>query len=248
MRTSDGGIARQIRRRLHVCLAAALLGHGAAAKAEGDETGATASLTVASDYMLRGFSQSKGKPVVQGGAAYTTASSWTLGAWGSSVDFVDAGQPSDGAHVELDLYVSRAWTLSEHVGFDATLIRYVYPSTVPGVSYDYNELILAFHVTDIISTTLIYSNDAFATQQPALLGEIAAQYPLPHGLELSGRLGYYDLEDAFGARYSYYSVGLAKQLGKFTLAWRYDGADRAGRELWGDDARGRMVLQLSTDF
>ena len=40
----------------------------------------------------------------------------------------------------------------------------------------------------------------------------------------------------------------AKQLGKFTLAWRYDGADRAGRELWGDDARGRMVLQLSTDF
>jgi hypothetical protein len=55
-----------------------------------------------------------------------------------------------------------------------------------------------------------------------VLGEIAAQYPLPHGLELSGRLGYYDL-DAFGA------VGLQPERSAWEIhpGWRYDGADRA---------------------
>ena len=103
MGTSDSGIAGQVRRGVHVCLAAVLLGHGAAAKAEDDATGVTASLTVASDYMLRGFSQSKGQPVVQSGVSYATASGWTVGAWGSNVDFVDDELPSDGDHVELDL-------------------------------------------------------------------------------------------------------------------------------------------------
>ena len=245
---SSTWIAGPQRQWLSAFLVSFLLGACAPASANSDSTGFGASVTLASDYMLRGFSQSKGKPALQGGVAWTSESGWIAGAWGSTVDFVEDGVPSDGAHVELDLYVGRSWSLSERLALDATLIRYAYPGTVPGVSYDYNELILAFHVGDRVSATMIYSNDAFGTAHPALLYEIAAQYPLPHGLELSGRLGHYDLDQAFGSSYAYYGVGLAKNFGNVTLEWRYEGADRDGRRLWGDDADPRMVLQLSADF
>jgi uncharacterized protein (TIGR02001 family) len=246
--SQDTWIAGRLHHWLSASLASLLVGGCGPAVANSDAIPFSASVTLASDYMLRGFSQTKGNPALQGGIAWTGPSGWMAGAWGSSVDFVDEDLPSDGAHVELDTYVGHSWSLSERLAFDATLIRYTYPGTVPGVSYDYNELIFGFHAGDRVSATMIYSNDAFGTAQPALLYEIAAQYPLPHGLELSGRLGYYDLDQAFGSGYAYYGIGLAKSFGRLTLEWRYDGADGAGRRLWGDDADPRLTLQLSAEL
>jgi uncharacterized protein (TIGR02001 family) len=208
----------------------------------------SATVTLASDYVFRGFSQTSGAPALQAGLDWSSPSRLVVGAWTSSVDFVDDGAPPDGADVEVDVYLTHGWKIGERLSLDTTLIRYIYPGTLPGVDYDYNELVLALHPGDIATVTIVYANDAFASGEPALLCELAASYPLSRGPELSTRLGYYDLERAFGAGYAYYGLGLAWTFGSFTLDARYEGTDGAGRRLWGENADGRLVLQLSAHF
>lgn len=247
MRSEDTGTSIRGLIAAASCAAAVIVACNAAL-AEDPATGLEASVGVTSDYMLRGYTQTKGQPAVQAGLDYALGADWSVGAWTSNVDFTDPGTPDDGARVEIDLYVARAWTLSERLALDATLVRYAYPGTAPGVSYDYNELMLALHVSDLVTATVVYSNDAYATGRSAMLYEVSARHPLPCGLELSARIGQYDLERAFGSAYAYYGVGVAKAFGRFELSGHYDGADAAGRRLWGEDAAGRFVLTLSAAF
>jgi len=213
------------------------------------EAGAiSAAVTLTSDYLFRGYSQTKGAPALQAGLDYSGPLGLGFGAWASNVDFVSDGAPPDGADVEIDLFVTHGWKLGERVALDTTLIRYVYPGTTPGIDYDYNELMLALHPGDVATFTVVYANDALASGEPALLYELAASYPLPRGLELSTRLGYYDLERAFGSGYAYYALGLSWELDTFKLGARYEGADGAGRRLWGDDADARFVFEFSAGF
>ena len=229
-------------------LAGAAFAGTRAARAEVEAGPFSATVTVASDYVFRGFSQTNGSSALQAGLDYSTPVGLALGAWASKVDFVDADGPPDGADVEVDLYVMHGWKLGERVSLDTTLIRYAYPGTLPGIDYDYNELVLALHPGDVATFTLAYSNDAFASGEPALLCEFAASYPLSRSLELSTRLGYYDLDRAFGSAYAYYALGLSWGFDSFTLGARYEGTDDAGSRLWGDDARGRFVFELSARF
>ena len=91
MTSSGTWIAGQPGQWLCASLAGLLIGACAPASANSDTTGVSASVTLASDYMFRGFSQSKGNPALQAGAAWAGASGWIVGAWGSNVDFVDDG-------------------------------------------------------------------------------------------------------------------------------------------------------------
>ena len=104
------------------------------ADTQSDAFGAT--VTLVSDYVLRGVSQSQGNPALQAGIDYSGPFGVVAGAWASTIDLVADGAPADGADVEVDLYLARSWQLSEGVSLDTTLMRYVYPGTLPGVDYD----------------------------------------------------------------------------------------------------------------
>jgi uncharacterized protein (TIGR02001 family) len=246
-RSGERTVSRQALLEL-AWLAGAALAGTRAARAEAESGPFNVAVTVASDYVFRGFSQTNGSPALQAGLDYSTPVGLVLGTWASNVDFVDAGAPPDGADVEVDLYLMHGWKLGERVSLDTTLIRYAYPGTVPGIDYDYNELVLALHSGDVATFTLAYSNNAFASGEPAILYEFAASYPLSRSLELSTRLGYYDLDRAFGAAYAYYGLGLSWGFDSFTLGARYEGTNDAGKRLWGNDAEGRVIFELSARF
>jgi uncharacterized protein (TIGR02001 family) len=218
------------------------------AVAAGDGGGLGATLALVSDYVVRGFSQTQGGPAIQAGASYASDRGWTAGIWGSNVDFVGSNAPPDGARTEYDLYLGRAWLFGERWSADATVVRYAYPGTLPGIGYDYSELVLALHYGQAITATICYSNDAFGTGHDGVLYEIGAQYPLAHGVELSGRFGDYRLARAFAPDYRYYSIGLERNFGKLTVSGRYHDTDGAAERIWGDAAGARFTLQLSVAF
>lgn len=80
---------------------------------------------VVSDYRYRGYSLSDEKPALQGGVTATFAQGMSVGAWGSSIAEYGVGADGDGARVEVDLTVGRAWS---QAGFDLNLglVAYVY--------------------------------------------------------------------------------------------------------------------------
>lgn len=76
-------------------------------------------VSLGTDYVYRGISQTSENPAVQGGFDIESDGGLYAGIWGSNVDF-------DGS-IELDLYVGYGGSLSETVSYDVGVLRYEYP-------------------------------------------------------------------------------------------------------------------------
>jgi uncharacterized protein (TIGR02001 family) len=89
----------------------------------------TGSATIASEYRLRGISQSDSDPAIQGGITIAHSSGVYVGTWASSL----SGNGSfGGSNLELDLIAGYSTTAGP-ITLDAGGIYYVYPgNTVPG--------------------------------------------------------------------------------------------------------------------
>lgn len=101
----------------------------------------TANVTLASQYVSRGFRQTWGKPAIQGGFDYTHSSGLFAGTWLSSVSskFIEGGS------VEWDLYGGYGGALGD-LSYTGTLYYYVYPGarmSASNTSYNYGEFVAA---------------------------------------------------------------------------------------------------------
>lgn len=111
---------------------------GAVAEAASTWT-ATSNVTLASQYVSRGFRQTWGKPALQGGFDLTHQSGFFVGTWISTVSdrFIE-----DGA-VEWDLYAGYSQAIGD-VTAGVTFYRYVYPGAklaYADAKYDYSEIV-----------------------------------------------------------------------------------------------------------
>lgn len=98
----------------------------------------SANLTLASQYVSRGFRQTWGKPAVQGGVDYAHPSGFSVGTWASSV----SDKFIEGATVEWDVYAGYSKAVND-VTYGATIYYYAYPGArlkSTDTSYNYGEL------------------------------------------------------------------------------------------------------------
>ncbi|GAB3379914.1 TorF family putative porin [Massilia agri] len=99
---------------------------------------ASATVTLASQYVSRGMRQTWGRPALQAGVDVVHASGWSAGTWMSTVSdrFIEGGR------VEWDLYGGYAGTLGP-LGYSLTAVHYRYPGariSSTGTTFDYTEL------------------------------------------------------------------------------------------------------------
>lgn len=99
----------------------------------------TGSATIASEYSLRGISQTDRDMAIQGGLTITTKPGFYVGTWASNL----AGAGTfGGSNMELDLIAGYTKAVGP-VTLDGGLVYYVYPGangTPVGVNYDYAEI------------------------------------------------------------------------------------------------------------
>ena len=101
----------------------AMLASAAAAGAASAET--TASVSLTTDYVFRGITQSDGGAAIQGSFDWSS-DQFYAGVWGSSVNF-GATAPTETASMELDLYAG--WTpTTGPVTWDVGVVGYFYPN------------------------------------------------------------------------------------------------------------------------
>lgn len=206
----------------------------------------SANVSMVSDYVFRGLSQSQEDPAIQGGFDWSSESGFYVGTWASSVDFVGSGT-DDGADVEWDLYLGYGAAINDSWSWDVSYIQYLYPGTVSGVDYDYGELLLSFGYNDVVDFTLGYSNDVFNSSKTGIYYAVSGGTDIgENGWSWNATLGHYDLDSAPNASYTHYSLGLDKAFEKVTLNLSVHDTD--GKKHWGDIAGSRFVIGLSTDF
>lgn len=199
-------------------------------------------VSLGTDYVYRGISQTSENPAIQGGLDIEGDSGLYAGIWGSNVDF-------DGS-IELDLYVGYGGSLSEAVSYDVGVLRYEYPDDEQGGAPEssFNEVYASLSMVGL-TLGLAWSPDFFLESDQGTYGYLDYEMTLPNEMGLAFHYGHQSIDDnvQFGTPdYSDYSIGLSKSVADldFSLTW-YD-TDLSSSECFGgsDLCDSRVVFAI----
>lgn len=91
--------------------------------AAAESTPITGNLTLSSDYVFRGISQTQGHMAVQGGLTYNFPSGVHLGIWASNI----SGDLYTGGNSEWDFSAGYSHEIHQGLSYDFGVLRYAYP-------------------------------------------------------------------------------------------------------------------------
>ncbi|RYG00862.1 MAG: hypothetical protein EON94_08755 [Caulobacteraceae bacterium] len=225
-------------------MALALAGIAATSTAQ---AGTTGSLTVTSDYLFRGVTQTNKNPALQGGVTWTADSGFYAGGWGSSISWLADSDPGVSSQVELDGFVGYAGKFGDSdVGFDVGANYYWYPGDYPAGYNSPDTLELYAGVSwKILSARYYHSTtDLFGVPDSRGSGDldVAANWEFAPSWTLNAGAGKQWVRHNSGLDYSYWKVGVTKSFESgFSVAASYNDTDISGL----DDA---FVLSLSKAF
>ncbi len=212
-------------------------------------------ITLTSDYRVKGISQTGENPAIQGGLDYAHGSGLFTGVWASSVDFFAAGDPWDNDEsVEIDLYAGYFGLLGDHLSYDVTLYRYLYPGAIESI--DFNELILGADIGPV-RLAYGYANDYIAMGESYQYLEANYGLELPADFALDLHVGYsfgsfFDDPDAVGLdEYIDYGLTLSRSLAGVDVSLAYLDTDIDAPYAIGSDHLANQdawVLSLSKGF
>ena len=205
-------------------------------------------LTLVSDYVFRGASQSNEDPTVQAGVDYLHPSGVFAGAFAARTEFPENSFGSSPGSIELDAYLGYSRAAGRDWSWDVAALRYDFPDST-GFDYSYDELAANLHFRDVLRLGATVSDDAGASNASGWTAEIELRRSLGDRFQLSGSLGHYEFERTDWSDYLYWDVGVSATAGRFTFDVRYFDTDTeeagfAGPEL----TRGRLVGSISLGF
>ncbi len=153
----------------------------------------SSNVSLVSNYLYRGISQSGALPALQGGFDLSHASGLYAGAWGSSISWLSDASVANSAGLELDTYAGYKGTAAD-IGYDVGFLRYNYPgSYVAGATKgDTNEIYGALSYS-IVTAKLSYSlGDLFGVSKAkgSTYAELNASYAIADtGMTVGGHVG-----------------------------------------------------------
>ena len=220
-------------RKTAIALMMILMGAGAAA---GEISG---NVTLATDYSVRGWSQTTRDPAIQGGFDYAADSGLYIGAWSSNLKY------GDDASAEIDLYVGYGGEFGDGNTFDISFIRFEYPSE--GDSLDYIELAGSVGI-GAVTLGVNYSSEYLGDGGPAFVYPYAGYSWAPSdAASLDFQIGLNRAEDIGGPdedSYMDYSVTLTVPSGGVDLGFAVVGTD-LDEEVCGADCEARLIFSIS---
>ncbi|MBE8189873.1 MAG: hypothetical protein HAW58_03200 [Candidatus Thioglobus sp.] len=187
-----------------ILLALVLSGSLSAVSAVEEVSPFSANLTVTSDYVWRGKTQTLDQPTIQIGADYADESGFAVGAWASKVDFGDAS-------TEVDLYGSFSGEVDE-IGYTVGVIAYRYPGAD---SANFEELYFGGSYAGVDLTYYLGLSNA-----PNYV-EVGYSASVIDDFDLSLSLGKYDDADGTQNGYKVYGIGTGTNYSGVDLSLDY---------------------------
>ncbi len=222
------------------------------------------SVTLSSDYMFRGISNTSNLPQIQGDMTWAHGSGLYAGVWSSNTNF--GGQNNS---MEVDPFIGFSRPIGETgLSYDVGYWSYNYPGSradldgdgvAEDADFDYAELygILSYQIGNVGLTGSLwyadnYFGDDFFDDVSSLAYHAIVSYALPMGVSVSGRVGEQTFDETSGLPdqdYTYYDVGASKAWRGFTFELRWHDTDDVQPELaLSEDADGRLVFSITRSF
>ncbi|MFA5083724.1 MAG: TorF family putative porin [Hydrogenophilaceae bacterium] len=208
----------------------------------------TGNVSLTSNYVFRGISQTGGDMAVQGGLDYAHSSGFYLGTWASNVGWIEDFQGYDSGNVEIDLYGGYRGAIGDSgLTFDVGAIRYMYPGdNNPGMGFPDGDTSEVYGALGWKWFTVKYSyyltDDVFGiTANGSDYWDVGASYPVGEtGLTLAAHWGTFSFDDTSVADYNDWSVSATYDMSKLspvmsgvTVGLKYSDTD-ASKGFWTD--------------
>lgn len=232
----------------------------------------TFNVGVVSDYVFRGISQTQHQPAVQGGVDYAHSSGLYVGAWGSTVEWVnrkDWSYQKDNKF-EFDLYGGYKNTVGG-IGYDVGMIRYYYPGKFQG---DYNGGpnttantteayvgltygIATFKYSQALTSFMGWGYDAPSrSSKGSAYYDLTVTYPYNETVNVIAHIGRQDVknDNNNNGQWSYtdYKLGVTKDIGFGVVGLTYtatnaayDASSPSANYAWASKNVGKDVFALS---
>lgn len=236
---------------------ATIAGAGAASA---DEPTLSGSVTLATDYVYRGISQTENGPAIQGSFDYTNGNFYA-GVWGSNVDFGSYYGISADVPMELDVYAGITPTIGP-VSADFGVIGYFYPGAdddlLASGEWNYWELKAAGSINPSEALTLgaavYWSPELAGDGGDGLYYEVNAAFAASDTLSFSGAVGqqsadatgYFVTDTSAVDEYTTWNVGGTLAMHGFEFDLRYSGTDEEIVNFFGNEVAGdKFTLAIS---
>ncbi len=215
----------------------------------------TASVTLTSDYVFRGLSQTDGGAAIQGSFDWSN-DTFYAGVWGSNVNF-GATNFTELASMELDAYVG--WTpTTGPVNWDLGVVGYFYPNAddeiMGGEELDYYEGIVqaSTNLTEqvTVGAQVAYTPEYFGGGGDGTYWEINGGYAINDATAITAAYGVQDIDFASG-EYSTWNIGITHAMHGFTLGAMYSDTNDAFENGYVFDetsADSRFVLSIGREL
>jgi len=241
-----------MKKLIHALVLSGLVGAPAFAVAAEEASPHTlsANVTLASDYLFRGISQTGGDPAIQGGFDYSHSSGIYLGTWASNVGWIEDFQGYDSGNMEIDLYGGSRGAYNDF-RYDLGAIQYWYPGERGGaVDADTTEVYLSGGWKWFTVKYSYYLSDevfGFADADGSDYWDLSASLPVGEtGLTLGAHWGTFSFDNNGNQDYDDWNVSATYDLGKLssvtsgvTVGVRYSDTD--AEEAYWTDANGEFL-------
>lgn len=214
----------------------------------------SANVSIVSDYLYRGITQTLENPAIQGGFDYSHADTgFYLGTWASNVDY------GADANIEIDYYGGIAGTFGNGISWDVGGLYYQYAGSDDEPEEDFVEAYISLGYTfaevsyePSVAVGVNYSPDFYGEDGDGVYVYGSLDLSLPYDVGLSFYVGHQDVEGdqttgPAGFDYVHYSVGLSRSFGPFDLgvSWNDANDDCDGGS---NEACRAVVFSVSSSF
>ena len=195
-----------------------------------------ASVSLVSDYVFRGVSQTFEDPAAQAGLNYSHDNGLYAGFWGSNVDF---GTEAD---LELDLYAGFAKELENDFSWEVGAIHYAYPGES---EIDFDEVYAGVGYR-FLSLKYSYSDDFAGSGGRSDYLEIGASFELPRNFGFGFSAGQSTFDDRVGIEdYMDFKAAVSKVIKSFVIELAVAGVDTDQFDNLGED---RFIFMVSREI
>lgn len=171
---------------------------------------------VVSDYRYRGISQTRLKPAAQGGLDFAHKSGFYLGAWGSTIKWIEDFGATKGK-VELDLYGGYKGELAKGLAYDVGVLRYEYVNNNLTPANANTTEVYGALTAGVFTAKYSHSlTNLFGTvnSKGSQYLDLAANFDLGDGWTLTPHVGRQVFNNNAYLNYTDYSLTVTKDLGK----------------------------------
>lgn len=212
-----------------------------------------ASVSLASNHLLRGISRSSNDPSLSAEVHLQDRRGWFGGLWAAT----SRERAMDDTAVEVAATLGFGGLMNEQLNWRASWSHYRSPWQRNERWYRYNEATVDLQWRDLLLLSVSWSPDTsvyspYSGIRPrvsALAYELSAQQPLPGGWQVHGGAGWRAFAGTVDAGYAYGSAGLGWSGRRWGADLSYVHPARAAhRYAWPDTARRRLLLRLTREF